>query len=190
MPLQLTAPPAVEPIGLAEVKAFLRIDNSDEDALLATLIVSARKRLERSADLAFVTQGWTLIADAWPARRPFDLPLWPVRSVTGITLRNADGGGSALAPDNYAVDTVSQPARVIRLDAAPVPSAPVNGIEIAFVAGFGEAASDVPEPIRQGLLLLVAHGFERREPVVLEGTPQEMPMTVAALLAPYRRVRL
>jgi hypothetical protein len=44
--------------------------------------------------------------------------------------------------------------------------------------------------MRHALKLLVAHWFERREPVVLGVAPHEGPATVAGLLLPYRRVRL
>ena len=41
MALVMTAAPSVEPISLAEAKAHLRIDASDEDALLTSLIAAA-----------------------------------------------------------------------------------------------------------------------------------------------------
>ncbi len=66
----------------------------------------------------------------------------------------------------------------------------LNAFEIAFTAGYGDEPTDVPAPIRQALTLLVAHWFERREPVVLGVGAQEVPTTVAGLLLPYRRVRL
>ena len=66
----------------------------------------------------------------------------------------------------------------------------INGVKITFTAGYGDAAGDVPEPLRQALLLLVAHWYERREPVVLGETAIQVPETVQSLLLPYRRVRL
>jgi uncharacterized phiE125 gp8 family phage protein len=72
---------------------------------------------------------------------------------------------------------------------ASVPRA-LNAYEVFFTAGYGDEPEDVPAPIRQALLMLVAHWFERREPVVLGAAPQEVPATVAGLLLPYRRLRL
>lgn len=191
MALLLTMPPTAEPVSLAEAKAYLRVDGDDEDALLATLIASARTTVERSAGLALLTQGWSLLLDQWPARGALALPLWPVQSVGDIELRTAAGNTAVLSADAYLVDAVSRPARIVLTGSpSPISARVVNGIEVGFVAGFGDAADDVPAPIRQALLMLVAHGFERREPVVAEGQPQELPMTVASLLAPYRDVRL
>jgi uncharacterized phiE125 gp8 family phage protein len=66
----------------------------------------------------------------------------------------------------------------------PASAQPVCGIEITYRCGFGEGAQDVPEPLRQAVLALVAHSFEHREAA-------ELPLAlIEPWLAPYRRVRL
>jgi uncharacterized phiE125 gp8 family phage protein len=72
----------------------------------------------------------------------------------------------------------------------PRPGLSALGIEIAFTAGYGNVASAVPAPLRQALLLLVAHWYEHREPVHIGGAVVAVPDTIASLLAPYRMVRL
>ncbi|MGE5260788.1 MAG: head-tail connector protein [Actinomycetota bacterium] len=53
--------------------------------------------------------------------------------------------------------------RLVLKGAVPTVAArAVNAFEIAFTAGYGGAADDVPGPIKQALKLLVAHWFERR----------------------------
>lgn len=190
MALVMTAAPAAEPIGLAEAKAHLRIDTSDEDALVSSLIVAARMLVERTLGLALIMQSWSHFLDAVPQHGCVALPLAPVQSVGAVTVHDGDGGTTEINAGSYSVDVLSDPARVVLT--AMVPSAglrPFNGFEVAFVAGFGDAA-DVPQPIRQALLLLVAHWFEGREPVELGPGPQGVPAVAAGLLQPYRRVRL
>jgi uncharacterized phiE125 gp8 family phage protein len=191
MALVLTAAPAAEPVSLAEAKAHLRIDADDEDALLTSLIVAARMFLERTLGLALITQGWSYFLDFWPRSTCVTLPILPVQAAGAVRLHDAGGGAIELDADDYAVDVLSSPARVVIKGAAPpVVARELNAFEIAFTAGYGDEASAVPAPIRQALSLLVAHWFERREPVVLGAGAQEVPTTVAGLLLPYRRVRL
>ena len=191
MALVLTSAPAAEPISLAEAKAHLRIDADDEDALIEQLIVAARMFVERSLGLALITQGWSYFLDFWPRSSCVTLPIAPVQAVSAVILHDGAGGSTTLDADDYAVDVLSQPARLVLNGATPpVVARALNAFEIAFTAGYGDAASDVPAPIRQALNLLVAHWFERREPVVLGVGATEVPSTVAGLLLPYRRVRL
>lgn len=192
MALVMTAAPAAEPIGLEEAKAHLRVDASDEDALIESLIVTSRLLVERTLGLALITQGWSLYLDRWPRDREVLLPVAPAQGVDAVRVHDPDNEPTEIAADAYVADLVSVPARLV-LSAAATPIAPareLNAFEIAFTAGYGDEAADVPPPIRQALLLLVTHWFESREPVVLGEMPHEVPATVAALLLPYRRIRL
>lgn len=191
MALVLTAAPAAEPISVASAKAHLRIDADDEDALIASLIAAARIFVERTLGLALITQGWSYFLDVWPRSTCVTLPISPVQAVGAVKLHDVAGGTTVLDAESYAVDVVSAPARLVLKGAAPpVATRELNAFEIAFTAGYGDEAPDVPAPIRQALTLLVAHWFERREPVVLGVGAQEVPTTVAGLLLPHRRVRL
>lgn len=192
MALVMMAGPATEPISLAEAKAHLRIDADDEDALLASLIVAARVFIEKTLARALITQDWSLYVDAWPRGGTIALPIAPVQEVTAVRVYDPDDGPTDVDAETYSVDTLSEPARLV-LSASGVQMLParlLNAYEVAFTAGYGDEAEDVPEPIRQALKLLVAHWFERREPVVLGEAPQEVPATVASLLLPYRRICL
>lgn len=191
MALVMTAAPAAEPISLAEAKAHLRIDADDEDALIASLIVTARALVERTLGVALMTQTWSCFRDAWPDEASVDLPLRPARSVDAVRLHHAGGGATELEAGHFPADLMSEPARVLLIGAMPgVALRPLNAFEIAFTAGYGDEAEDVPAPLRHALLLLVAHWFERREPVVLDTPAHVVPVMVAALLQPYRRVQL
>ena len=193
MALVLTAPPAVEPITLAEAKAHLRVDAGDEDALIESLIVTARSFVERSLSRALITQGWSLYLDHWPRSREVALPIVPAQSIEAVRVYDPDNQPTEIAGEDYVADMLSVPGRLLLLAANATPVAPareLNAVEIAFIAGYGDEPEDVPAPIRQALLLLVTHWFESREPVVLGEAPYEVPATVATLLLPYRRVRL
>jgi len=191
MALALTSAPAVEPVSLAEAKAHLRVDEDAEDNLISALMTSARSWVERQYGLALITQGWSLYLDRVPEGGAVALPLAPLQTVESIRLHAEDGGATELEAGDYAYDALSKPARLVFKSVSGGASLRrLNGIEIAYRCGFGDGADDVPAPIRQALLLLIAHWFERREPVLAGGEPPEVPAMVAGLLAPYRQVRL
>src|ERR1700744_3788583 len=123
MPLQLTTPPAIEPVTLDDAKAHLKIDTADDDALIGTLISAARAKAEWNTGRAFITQGWTFAADCWPADHVFDLPFPRLQSVTSVTAYALDDTATVLDPSTWQVDTISSPARLtLKATASP----PVN----------------------------------------------------------------
>ena len=65
--------PASEPITLAEAKAYLRVDSSGDDALITSLIVSARKLCEEHMQRAIMSQTLQLFLDNLD---DIDNPLW------------------------------------------------------------------------------------------------------------------
>jgi uncharacterized phiE125 gp8 family phage protein len=192
MPLILNSGPSVEPISLAEAKAHCRVDGTAEDLLIAGLILAARTYIERSLGVALMEQSWSLFLDCWPRRRWVDLPLRPVIGLGAVRLYSATDTFMSLGPDLFQINGAGTYPRLARREAAPwpLPGRSVNGIEIAFTAGFGATAEDVPMPIRLAIKMLVAHWYEMREPVLAGEAGNALPLGVASLIAPYREVRL
>jgi len=192
MPLVLTSGPAVEPVTLAEAKAHMRVDAAAEDTLIASLLVTSRLHVESALGLALITQSWSYFLDAWPPGAQLPLPLRPVQSIAAVRLYAADSSFTTLAPETYLLDGAGAPARLIRNGALAwtKPGRAANGIEIAFTAGYGAAASAVPAPIRQAILLLIAHWHEHREPIAVGAPGTPVPSMVSELLQPYRLARL
>lgn len=187
----LLAGPAEEPVTLAEAKAWLKVDGADEDALIATLITAARLHLESVTGRALLTQSWRLVLDAWPAGGEVRLPVAPLSELTAIRAFDEDGDEHAIGLAQFLVGPGGAPARLVL--PATVAGMPVLrqrfGIEIDYVAGFGDAA-DVPQELKQALLVLVAHWFEHRDAVVIAGSGAVIPFGFDRLIAPYREVRL
>ncbi|NWG72921.1 MAG: hypothetical protein HXY23_15135 [Parvularculaceae bacterium] len=187
--------PAVEPVSLAEAKAHLRVTGAAEDLLVASLVTAARVHIELTLSRAFITQGWSWFIDAWPAGATLPLPLSPVQSIGAIRVLAAGDEIVTLPPSAYLLDGAAQPSRVIAKsgswrDGTPAPAYAANGIEIQLIAGYGPLPSDVPQPIRQAILLLAAHWFERREAVEIGQPSLPLPVMVGDLLSPFREVRL
>jgi uncharacterized phiE125 gp8 family phage protein len=191
MPLVLTAAPEREPVSVSEAKDYLRIDSAVEDPVVASLILAARLHIEGALDIAMMSQSWSLFLDCWPEDGCVPIPLGPLKSVDSVKVYDADDAAQTVSPETYAVDLSSLRPRLVRQAGAvwPQPGRAANAIEIAVTAGYGDAPDQVPQPIRQAVLMLVAHWYQEREPIVFD-KPDALPHGIADLLKPYRQVRL
>lgn len=179
--------PASEPVSLAEAKVHLRLLGSDDDQLVASLVTASRRVVEARTGLCLIAQEWMCFRDNWPGDGVIALPVAPVLGVEEIGVFGEDDSQAVIDPAHYVVDGAARPARVMLRGSRcwPRPGRAVNGIGIRLLAGFGANASDVPQPLRQAVLLLVAHFFAQRGD---EAGPA-LPVGLSALLDPYRLVR-
>jgi len=185
----LITPPAAEPVSLAEFKAHLRIDGSDEDALLGSLIAVARDHLERSAGLALISQGWRLFLDDWPEAGVIEIARGPVLAVDAVRAFDELGEESEIPLAGHVLDGVRRPAR-LWLRARPDGRQAMNGVEIDFTAGFGAAGADVPDMLRRAMLIHAAQMYEFRGAVPVEMQPAGVPDGYDRLVAPFLMRRL
>lgn len=182
------AGPSVEPVSLAEMKAHLRLDGTEEDELVSALIAAGRITVERHARLCLIEQRWRLVLPGWPDGRAVRLPLYPVLSVEAVRI-SVDGTSDAvLAPDLYRIASDDDRDRLLVDTAAPAPTGRAPRIEIDLVCGFGATPAAVPKPLVLAIQRLVAFWFERRgdEP----RSPPGLPGDAIALIAPFARPRL
>jgi len=189
MTLLLTVAPEAEPVTLAEAKAHLRLAGSGDDTLIAGLIRAARQDVERATGLALIAQDWRLVLDRLPPGGTVLIGRNPVQEILGVTIYGSEGEASLIAPGDIEVDLVSRPAR-LHVVSLPRPLRMMNGIEIDFRAGFGEAGTDVPDGLRRAILLLVAHWYEFRSGYGPDDQPVSYPPAYARLIAPFREVRV
>lgn len=191
MALQLTSGPALEPVTVSEAKTHARIDTESEDVLIASLILTSRLHIEAALGIALITQSWTASLDQWPRKGIVDLPLQPVQSISAVRLLGNGEDVSVIDSNSYRLDKAATPARLIPVHGQwPPPARPKAGIEIAFTAGFGDTAADVPQTIRHALLCLVAHWYEHRDPFQMGPRDTAIPKAVGELLTPYQVPRL
>ena len=194
--------PASEPITLAEAKAYLRVDSSGDDALITSLIVSARKLCEEHMQRAIMSQTLQLFLDSlddideplWEGMRtgPYlnyyknyiDLPMPPVTSVTHVKTYDDEDTATTFATTKYYVDNAKQPARIVLRTGETFPTAlrVANAIEVKYVVGYASSNS-VPEPIKFAIYQVLTYLYEHRGDMY-EGKTS-MPSTATKLLAPY-----
>lgn len=186
MTLILIDGPAVEPIPLAEMKAYLRVDDDGQDELIAGLVKAARLMVEAASRRILIEQRWRLTLDRWPQNRHVVLPLSPVMAIDDVQVFDASGAPAAVPADAIAPDLTGEPPGVT-VSPSPQPGRERNGIAIDLRAGYGASADSVPAPLRLAIKILVARWFENRGDVA---GAQSLPAEALALVAPFQRTRL
>ena len=169
MTLTDLSPPPNPAVSVEAAKVFLRVDHPDEDALIADLIDMATLQVEARCGVSLITRPQRLTKTS--TRAGVYINRYPIHSIEAVT-----HDGDSLEID---ANLRARPARVRTEVTGPV--------TVDFTAGYGEAPDDIPIPLRQGTLLLVAHLYEHRDGTT---APPGFPLMVDALTQPYRGVRL
>lgn len=159
--LTQTGLPSVEPITRAEAKLFLRETQDDQDAVIDRLIKYAREHIEKIASgRQLITATYEMTIDGFPTI--IYLPKAPVQSVTSIQYVDTDGDTQTLATSGYQTDFTSDPARIVEAygEVWPETRDELNAVTVTFIAGFGDAASDVPENYKSLALRIVTDRFD------------------------------
>lgn len=172
MRLTLVTAPAVEPVYLLEAKAHLRVTEDDEDALIGQLITVAREALDGRDGLlgrALIQQTWKLTLPKFS--RAIEIPLPPLISVDAISYIDSDGDAQTIDLQTVTVEGIGDAASAILRPASgtswPSTYDHPEAVAITFTAGYGATAADIPAPVKQALLLDIAHMFENREAVTI-----------------------
>lgn len=189
MTYAIITPPAAEPLALAHIRGHLRIDGTAEDALLQDLAVVARRHLEAVTGLALISQVQRLYLDCWPSCGVVDIARGPVQAIDAVRVYDADGSESSVDLAGHRLDPDARPAR-LWLRQRPRVGSPLNGVEIDFSAGFGEAGTDVPDTLLRAMLIHVALMFEFRGAITTDLQPAAIPEGYERLVAPYLMRRL
>lgn len=162
----------------AAARAHLRIAGDGEDALIDGYAASALALGEAFTGTAWIARGWT---DVMPVSRAWQrVMIGPVSAITAVEGVPAEGEAFALPADAYAIDIDASGDGWVRVVA---PGA-AGRVRVTLSAGAAAGWGDLPPPLAQGAVLLIAHLFEHRES---EAAP---PAAVSALWRPWRRMRL
>lgn len=190
MGLQLTTRPLLEPVTLAQAKQQARIDSDliEDDQLVQIYITAAREFAERYTGTVFLTQTWRQTFDRFQPL--MTLAKYPVQRIESVRYQDKQGNWQTL-PDTvwYLIHSNLQDQLGQRQGQSwPVTLCQAECVEVNYVAGYGNTASDVPDGIKHWILLRVATLYANREEVAVlnRGTVSELPF-VDSLLDFHRR---
>jgi uncharacterized phiE125 gp8 family phage protein len=187
MYLAQITPPATTPVTLDEAKAQLRVTHSDHDTLITSLIATATQHFAGRHGILgreLINATWDYRCDAFPAVWPYalELPFPPLVSVTSVKYLDGDGVEQTLtATTDYVVETAEFVGRIRPAYNTDWPDTldDFNAVRVVFVAGFGAASTNIPDPIRAAILLKIEALY----------TGEELPeatRAIMSLVAPYR----
>lgn len=195
--LERISGPTVEPVTLAEAKAHLRIDSTDEDTLVDSLITTAREYIEEQTRLSLVATRWRYRLEGFPEdggdielpRRPMLLSTNANKNLSSPVVRYWQGTENEeiflldQTDGDFLAATGNPPT--VRLYNAwlwpfvttwrPLP------VEVEYTAGYGTDGANVPRPLKMAILLLVGHWYQNREAASQE-TGLPIPFAVENIL--------
>lgn len=164
---------------LAELKAYLRIEASDEDALLAGLLRAGQGYCEQ-----FVGQ-WLIEREARETvaaeRAWVRLAARPVVSIEHVEGIDAAGATVPLGAGDYAIDIDGRGEGWVRAT-GPIAA---GRLRVTYRAGMAQDMNGLPDAIRHGIVRIAAEHHAARA----TGQPS-VPAVAAALWRQWRRMRL
>ena len=184
--------PVLKPVSLEEVKDHLRITlgNTDEDDYLQRLITAGTNYAQLFLRRRLITQTWYYYPDDFPRGDVIVMPYGKLQTVTSLKYTDYGGTESTMDSAEYIVDIKQDPGRIVLDYGETWPSDslyPSNPITIEYVCGYGLTAANVPEEIKQAILLSISDLYENREAVFIgQGFTLTKTGAIDQLLWPYR----
>ena len=162
--LSVVTAPTDLPLSMTETKDYLRLDEQVDDGLIRGYILAATEYAENTTHRSLITRTLKLSLDSLseidvPLKEGFstgpykrfykdyiELPSSPVQSVTHVKYFDDANNETTWATSNYYVDTQREPARIVLRDGGSFPTdlRKAYGLEVTYIAGYGNNPSDIP----------------------------------------------
>jgi len=177
----------------AEAKTFLKVDTSDDDALIDGYVSMATTYLENYTNRSFLTSTWQLSLDVVDTNVAFiELPRTPLGVINSVKYWDNDDAEQTWASSNYEVDKTKQPGRLFLADGGmwPTDMRSIKAMVIEFTAGWGDATANIDafysEIVQTAVKTVVAGLYDDRSG--LEGKFGESTTTPAKRMVESLRV--
>jgi uncharacterized phiE125 gp8 family phage protein len=188
-------------VSLDELKSELRITHASFDTDLRRKLRAAIGRVETVLGRKCITQVWDwTVGDLTTMEKNRDgltfirLP-HPLQTVSGLWARDyavgdvlvgtpiLDEDDAVIGNTLYAWDADAQPGRLFRKPGQVWPTSPsYYGYRIRYVAGYGDAATAVPEIVRDAIMRTAVTLYRQPEDAVTGTIASSLPLDTLELL--------
>lgn len=173
-------------ITTSEAKEHLKVDTTADDTLIGNLITAAVQSAQIYTNRFFLISQIIQYGDKWEDIKV--LFKSKVASVISVKYYDSDNTLQTLSTDVWLADTKHQPARIGLKPNQDFPQLAdrINAIEVTYKVGYGENANDVPQGIKQAVLLTIGNWYQNRQDVVVGRIATELPKSAQYLLEQYK----
>lgn len=186
----VTAGPATRPVGIADMRRQLRLDDiTEEDSYIETLIDAVVADIEKKYSIAMIEQTIVARFPAFPTSNtlPLRLPVGPVSEISSVKYIDEDGQEQTWDSNEYILGLIDTSPYVMPKNGEEYPtglSIQPDAVRVEYVAGFGSAAANVPQNIKIAIMLAAADLYENREDPV-----RNMPKASEKIMQSYMPYR-
>ena len=185
MSYTILTPATAEPLELAFVKDYLKVDFTDDDALILVLIKAARNYVEIFSGRVLMTTKVSKTYDGFSSdysATSIELESSPVASVESVKYLDCDGNEKIWATTEYKVSTRSEITCITPKSVTSFPATlnEVSAVTVEYTLGYTSAAN-VPGAFIQAMLLMIGKNYECRE-----NTIKNFPSAAESLITPYK----
>jgi uncharacterized phiE125 gp8 family phage protein len=177
--VQIDSTTGSEIVASSELKSYARIETSDDDTIIANMIIAAREKCEAIINRDIVAKTRSLfISNLEPSgeygnlyrrRTKIVLPYAPINSITSVQTQASDGTLSSISYDAYGLED-----KYIELS-----SAYSKNIKIVYTTS-GLSFDDLKLAIKQ----LATTYYDNRQDFKIQNTTN-IPTDIKSILSPY-----
>jgi len=183
---QVITPASTYPVSLTEAKSHLKVDTTADDTYITSIIKAATQLSEEYTNRFFID---TIIdqtcSDFAQLQTLFKSK---VSAVAHVKYYDSDNSLQTLSATIYDTQLQYEPSQIQLADDKSFPEITKrnDAVVARYTVGYGSAASDVPEIIKQAILLTIGNFYQNRNSVVIGRIATELPMNVKWLLDTYK----
>jgi uncharacterized phiE125 gp8 family phage protein len=171
MKAKMITPPAELPVTMIAAITAARADGAGLESDVEQAVRTYTDEAEFETQRAIISQTLQVKMHCFPPI--IELPRPNLLSVVHVKFIDQAGQQQTLDPQDYTVDTESEPGRLVPAPgkAWPATAKRVNAVEVRYIAGYGPTHANVPDAIKGFILRRVAEQFGQLSASLAESAP-------------------